>query len=98
MYRHEHAIIEVDDLSVEFDCDDAEAFALAAEIDFEGAIADGDGSGVTVHVEGARVWLVCAEHDDAALDEAIEIFGNFIEENFGNPVLIAALDVAGKPL
>lgn len=98
MYRHDEVVIDTDDLSLDFLGENAATAASAAEMELEALIDEGDGSGVTVHTEASRVWLMCDEGDDGALDEAVEIFGRFVEEHYGNDVLIKALDSAGKPL
>lgn len=89
--------LNTDELSLTFVGADAEAEVLAAEMELELMVADGDGSGVTVHSECPTVWLRCNPDDDASLDEAIEIFRNYVVEYYGLGALEAALESAGQP-
>lgn len=97
----ENVIINTDDLSLEFVGADPASAALGCEMELEEAIFDLDDNegpvGVTVHTEGHRVWLIAADGDDGALDAAIEIFGNYVNENYGHDALEAALNRAAEP-
>lgn len=99
MFDSNDAIINTDDLTIEFLCEDAERCALAAESDLEEAISDaGERDGIELKVEGARVSMKpLLVSDDGALDAAIEAFADFVIDNFGETVLDAALNRATEP-